>query len=189
MAKTVISTTTSYADPTDLTAYRDWRQLADLLPDNDTPLANSAAVEAHAFTIRALRTASAMIESAVFRGGRYTREDIRALLAPINEGAGPVVSVAAEYLKQLVCDLAFWVIVKRRKPDIDPAALTGVPEALGALEALRLGEAIFPFTETTEAFATDIAPFDPNVTKDTYVLEPVSRTSYRLFGVRARDLR
>lgn len=187
--KTVISTLTSFASGADLVTYRDWRVVADLLNDDDTRVANSAAVQGHATVALALKTASGQIESAVYRGGRYTRADLQRLLASFTDDEGTGARVAADMLKHLTCELAFWFLLKRRKPDIRPEMVAGIPEALEMLERFRLAEAVFPFYETVDSQGTDIAPFDSEVTKSTYVYEPLSRQSIRMFGTRARDLR
>lgn len=187
-AKTIVSSHVAFASGADLVSYRDWRHLADLLNDDDTRVASSAAVQSHAILATALKAASGMIEMAAYRGGRYTRADLQALLLGVTDPDGAGVTVASEALKKLTCDLAFWILTSRRKPDVRPMMITGVPEALAALEALRLGEAIFPFLEVTDAAQTDIAPLDGS-DKSSYVFEPLSTTARRMFGVRSRDLR
>jgi phage gp36-like protein len=179
--KTLISTSAAFATGDDLIVYRDWRHVGDLLNDDDTRPGSSDEVSGHDTVAVALKTATAEIENAVYRGNRYTRADLEHLVGDA--------SVASNMLKQLTCDLAFWILVKRRKPDALPAAVAGVQSALNTVEALRLGEAIFPFFETADSAAMDIAPFDSEQTKSTYVYEPISRTSVRMFGTRSRDLR
>lgn len=186
--KTLISSHAPFATPADLISYRDVRVLGDLVNDDDTR-ATSVQLATHPVILKALNAASAMIEIAVYRGNRYTRADLQQLQASIADADGTGITVAAEVIRQLTCDIAFWILVKRRKPDVNPRSLTGIPEALATLEGLRLGEALFPFLETVEAEQIDIAPFDDMITKSTYVLSPLSRTGYKFFGVRSRDLR
>lgn len=195
--KTVISSHAAFATADDLVEYRDWRQVADLLSDDDTRPGGGIGSKGACVAVvtdtsaggRALRAASAEIEAACYRGGRYTRADLQRLLVDITDAdGGPAKVVARELLIQLTCDIAFWILTKRKKPDADPRRVAGVLEAMAKLEALRLGEAVFPFYETTEAAHTDIAPLDPNVDKTNYRLTPLSQIGFRVFGVRGRSL-
>jgi phage gp36-like protein len=193
-SKTLISSHAAFAAGADLVEYRDWRQIGDLIRDNDTRPEDKATVIAEIDTVgsagwRALRGASAEIETACYRGGRYTRADLQGLLAVVSDADGSGLTVAGQLLVQLTCDLAYWTLAKRRYPTADPRKTSGVIEAMAKLEALRLGEAIFPFTEVGAAAVMDIAPLDPAVDKNVYRLEPLSTTAVRLFGVRSRDLR
>jgi hypothetical protein len=197
-SKLVISSHLPFATGTDLVEFRDWRHVADLLNDDDTrpggttgtKAATVAALDAvDSIGDRGTRAATAQIESACYRGNRYTRADLQRLLATVTDVDGTGYVVGKQLLVQLTCDLWFWILTKRRKPDTDPRRVAGVIEALAQLEALRVGEAIFPLYEAAEAAQAGIAPLDPNQDKTTYLLEPLSKTSARLFGVRSRSLR
>lgn len=182
VAKTLISSDTAFATAAQLVLFRDWRHLADLVNDDDTRAANSAAVQAHAVTVQALRSASGQIEAAIYRGGRYTREDIDVILDSVDS------PLAKDYLAELACNLAYWIMLKRRKPDLSPRAVSGVPEALKALIDLELGEAVLPFQEVVDASVMDYTPLDPNRGRASVNAEPLSSQAGRMFGTRSRQM-
>lgn len=187
---TVKSSHDAFAAATDLTQRVDWRHLADLLEDDDSRVASKAAVEAHALVERALRVASGQLETAVYRGGRYSRADIKAMSTAFADDDGPLgLGVCNDMIVQLVCTLALWVLVQRRRTDVNPRSVAGVPEAMLMLEALRLGEAIFPFQPVFDAGVQDYIPLDPSVTRSTYQSTPISSVASRMFGTRARSFR
>lgn len=189
--KTNISGFDSYATPADLIEYRDWRLIGDLIRDDDKRAANPAEVLASDRVQRALNTATGMIESEIFHGGRYQRADMKRLLAEIpdpddNDALG--YTMARDHLRQLTCDLAFWVLIKRRKPDAVGEKIAGVKEAIETLLRLRNGEAIFVFEEATAAGVMDYAMLDPDNSKANYESRSnfkISLGSKRLFGTRA----
>ncbi len=143
---------------------------------------------------RALKTATGMIESEIFHGGRYSRADMKRLLVEIedpDDNDEEKFTMARDLLRQITCDLAFWVLIKRRKPDVNGEKIAGVKEALEYLVRLRNGEAIFPFQETTDAGVMDYAMLDPRYTKSNYESKNPFRTSSgsrRMFGQRANGL-
>jgi hypothetical protein len=190
--KTVISAFQAFASGTDLVNYRDWRHVADLLNDDDTRVGSSAAVQSHALVLLALKTASAQIEVACYRGGRYTRDDLAALVdtvTAVDPTTGTLTTaytVSRELLRKLTCDLAFWFLVTRRKPDASPRVISGVAEAMNMLEMLKLGEEVFPFQEVVDASVMDIAPLDPTKSKTTVNTTPLTTLASRLFGNRPR---
>jgi phage gp36-like protein len=186
--KTLISAHTEFATGTDLIAYRDWRHVGDLLNDDDTRPSSSGTTAAHANVTLALRTACGQIETAMYRGGRYTRADVQALLAGVTDNDGAGYTLARDMLRKLACDLAFWILVARRKPDANPNRVAGVGEALAFLQAITLGEAVLPFQETVDASVMDIAPLDPSRSKDSVNAEPVSTQAGRMFGARSRTM-
>lgn len=171
----ITSATSAYAAATDCTALRDWRQWADYLKDDNTRHASAGAVEGDANVARALRWASAELESAVTIGNRYKPSDLTDMAAST--------TVSKELLINLVVDLAFWWVVKRRKPGIKPDQVAGVGEALDMLERLRLGERVFPFTDTQSAGLPDVVALDEETHVET-AAEPVSVRANRFFGVR-----
>jgi hypothetical protein len=163
-----------------LVVYRDWRHVADLIRDDDTRAVSQAAVVSDAVVARAMSAASGLVETACFRGGRYTTEDLQAIVAG---------NVCKEFLIQLVCDLAFWTLLKRRKPDMRPENVAGVTDALETLQRLKLGEAIFPFLESADAGDMDFTMLDPFASKSVFQAVPLDQFAYRMFGQRMRTLR
>lgn len=121
-----------YATGADMIAYRDVRNLGRLLSDTGTPIAD-AAVATNETLEKLLLAASGDVELACQRGGRYTVADLEGL-----DGA------AAEKLRELVCDLAFYKVSKRRHPDLSPEDVAGVLVAFETLKALEAGEIVFP---------------------------------------------
>jgi hypothetical protein len=192
--KTIISGFSAFATGADLVGYRDWRHVGDLLNDDDTRPANSGAVQAHANVALALKTASAQIEFSAFRGGRYTKDDLYAMLDqvtavdPVTGNSTTSYTIARDMLRKLTCDLAFWFLITRRKPDASPRSIAGVVEALNTLELLKLGEQVFPFQQNVDASKMDIAPLDPTRSKDQVNTTPLSTQAGRLFGQRSRVL-
>lgn len=179
-AKTLISATNPFATAADMVTFRDWRHIADFLNDDDTRVASSASVQGNATLLTMLRVASGEVETALYRGGRYTKDDLAAIASDVTG------TLVKDFLKELVCNLAFWKIVKRRKPDANPRAVSGVPEALETLAAMKLGEAILPFQEVTDASVMDYTPTDPNRSKSQVNSTPLSTQANRLFGSRTR---
>lgn len=180
MAKTLLSSSTAFATGADLIVYRDWRHVADLVRDDDTRLPSSTSVANDATVAKALSAASGLIETACFRGGRYTPSDLTQILSG---------TVCKEFLVSMTCDLAFWILLKRRKPDANPRNVAGVTEALDTLEKLKLGEAVFPFVEVGDAGVMDYTMLEPGATKSTASAIPLDTFAYRMFGLRTRQIR
>lgn len=169
------TTAVPYATGTDLVTKRDWRTVGDLITDNDVRPPNAAAVAASPIVADALLTASGEIESSCYYGGRYSTQDLVALT-----GAGQAL------LKQICCDLAFWILKKRRSPALTPDQVSGAMEAFEKLDKLRLGEKIFPFEETADAsLGETTVAIDPNSTTN----PPVSSLARRYFGGRSNTWR
>lgn len=197
------SSVVAYANGTDMVANRPWTHLADLLVEPSTragapsPPDSSAAVvtlldTADSVGYRALRWASAEIEAAVTCGGRYKPEDLRELLEvqviPTAQGGDGVTTaymVGRDLLVGLCCDLAYWWLVKRRKPGVKPKDVAGAEEALYKLQDLRTGERIFPFADTQDAGLPEVAALDSE-TNITQAATPMSVVASRFFGDRNR---
>lgn len=196
----------AYATAFDLIDYRDWRLIGDLIRDDDKRAANTVEITGtvdeegavvdppNARVQRALNTATAMIEAEIFHGGRYSRADMKALLRLVTDPdeddpeLADKYTMARDYLRQLTCDLAFWVLIKRRKPDAAGEKINGVKEALETLVRLRNGEAIFAFQEATEAGVMNYSALDPYTSQADYEARKpfrVSTNSTRMFGKRA----
>ena len=192
------SSITAYATGEDMLQSRDWRQVADLLQDPTTrtgastsPASRVAALALFttedAVGYRALRWASGQIEAAVTCGARYSPEDMLELTesqtASQAQGGGSGYTVARDLIVGLCCDLAFWWLVKRRKPGVKPDQVAGVQEALDLLERLRLGERVFPIGESQQAGLASVVPLDTE-TRVTEAAEPLSVRAGRFFGSR-----
>lgn len=181
----------SYATPSDFVEFRDWRLIGDLIRDDDRRAANVAEVLASTKVQLSLNVATGMIESEMFRGGRYSRADMKRLLAQIgdpDDGDAAKYTMARDFLRQLTCDLAFWILNKRRKPDTEADKIAGVKEALETLESLRHGEAIFPFLESVGAGVGEYAMLDPYTSQGIHKSRKPFKTSVgsnRMFGHRA----
>ncbi len=121
----------------------------------------------------ALSVASGYIEAACLAAGRYQAADLNIL-----NGQSLLL------LQRLTCDLAFWELTTRRKPN---AELTAKAEgAMVMLERLRKNEAIFSIAENQNAAVinttnTNLAQFN--------FLDLASQQSSRFFGQRAKYAR
>ncbi len=123
----------AYASIADMLKRYDVRTIGDLINDDGTA-ASSAEVLADADGIiaAALETASGEVESACFRGKRYTVTDLQGLTG--NQSA---------LLKSLVCKLAFWFLWERR-PVWDQDQYEQAKNApRGMLDRLKRGEDVF----------------------------------------------
>jgi hypothetical protein len=171
---TVLTSSTPYCTAVLFTTFHDWRHAADLLADDDTRLADEATVQANTKLEKFLMVASGVVESACLVSGRYKPADLTALT-----GATQAI------LQQLVADLAFWLMTRRRWPDTKPQDVPGAGDALELLERLRLGERIFGLQEVADAglaTTTDMAPAN-----SVYEVDRVSVQANRFFGVRRSE--
>lgn len=189
------SSFTGYCAAADLVAHRDYRQWADLVNDDNTRLADAAAVTTNASTTdgvlyRAIRWASGMIEAAVTTGNRYRPEDLLELfdlqtIPAVQGGNGSTTgyTVGRDLLVGLCVDLAYWWATKRRFPGKKPEDVSGAEEALELLERLRIGERIFPIAATQDAGLAEVTPidFETNVRDSA---DPITVRAGRFFGSR-----
>ncbi len=134
-----VSTSTPYCSNAQFMILHDYRNVADLLVDDDSRL-TQALVLASTNLTKFLSVASGEIESALLACNRYTPTDLAALTG-----------ASSDYLQQLTADLAFWRMCSRRWPEADPKDVQGASAALGALERLRKGENIFGLQEIMNA--------------------------------------
>ena len=81
MAKTVITSATSFISASEALKRLDWRTLADLCADTGTRISSAADLQTDVNFLALLADASGMIEQACYAGGRYVREDIAAARA------------------------------------------------------------------------------------------------------------
>lgn len=133
MSKTSMTSDVPYATPADLLVYHDAGKVGDYVSDEKQltkdELLNDPVVYA------ALMRASGEVEAACCRGGRYRPEDLQGLTG-----------ASREFLRGLVCDLAFFHLAKRRIPD--PQRVPGYEQAIDVLKALSTGDLVFGFVET-----------------------------------------
>lgn len=93
--------------------------------------------------IAALRSASGTFEAAASVGGRYSKEDLAAILAATNTNAQAL-------LYQIVTDLA-WAALFERRPNKDLPTPASMERSLQWLDWLSDGRRIFPFLESEAA--------------------------------------
>jgi phage gp36-like protein len=123
----------AYADPADMKKRYDHRRLGQLVKDDGTQ-ATEAALDADDNLLECIDDACGMVNSYALRGGRYTVEDLEALTG-----------VDLKFLKRLVCDLTYGLLVQRRGytgSELDSLA-PGYKTALAWLDKLAEGSLIF----------------------------------------------
>lgn len=144
MAQTPRSGADPYCSVADLFAYRDSRQVLQLILDDDTQADASDAADpeeaAGATLLAILAAASGQVEEYCLRGERYVPADLEALTGN---------SLAR--LKELTANLAFWKLSKRRWPQMRAEECAGAEEALADLKRLGDGETLFGLIETAKA--------------------------------------
>lgn len=131
----------AYASIADMLKRYDVRTIGDLINDDGTK-ANAAAVAADANGViaAALETAAGEIDSACFRGKRYTPTDLAGLTGN-----------SLALLKHLNCKIAFWLLWERR-PVWDQDQYEQAKNApRGMLDQLKRGESIFEVAAVEEA--------------------------------------
>lgn len=115
----------------------DHRRIGQLVRDDGTQ-ATAAELGSDSVLSALLTDASAMIDSALLRGGRYTLDDLQNLTGQ-----------DAALLQRLVCDLAYGLLVRRR--GYTGAELTSLApdydQAMKVLEQLANGELVFNVAE------------------------------------------
>lgn len=138
MPVTVDTSASGYATTDDLLARYDRRTVAKLASDDGQPLADTALPTAGP-VVAALLGGSGEVEAACLKGQRYRPTDLAALTGSTKE-----------YLLQLVCDLAFERLRRRRpNPGVEPAP--AFKEAREALEQLATGARLFGTIQHEEA--------------------------------------
>jgi phage gp36-like protein len=166
---TAVSTPTSYASAADLVAAHDWRKLADWASDTGVALAGSAAVQTDAVVAAALLRASGIVEMHCYRGGKYTPTMLSALTG-----------ASAAALKGLVCDLACYLLARRRVPNAE--SVPGYKEAVETLKLLSDGELVFGLQEAADAGV--MGKVDISTDEDGILNRP-TEVFKRFFGSRA----
>ena len=139
---TPISTSIPYASAALMREARDFRQLGDLVNDDNTRETTAATFDASTKVNRALMKASGMIEAAAIKGDRYSVADLQALTG------------ASKYLLEDICvELSWWCLMRRRlsgKP-LPPETLW----AFAYIDELGSGAKIFGIQEAADAGVQD----------------------------------
>lgn len=136
---TIHSSTDSYCSVNELFIRYDKRLIGRLISDTGVPVTDEFDLLNNQILRTILREASAIVESYAYKGGRYTKDDLRALYLSN--------SVGKELLVGLVASIALYLLWRRRG---DP----GVPIpneyqlAENMLRQLERGYNIFAFDET-----------------------------------------
>ena len=127
----------AYASTIDLTRRYDERRVGQLILDNGEK-ATPAQITSSAVVSEILEDASSLVDAYALRGGKYTTTDLAGLTGS-----------PQKFLKRLVCDLAYGLLVERRGFTETEARANapGYARALGLLDKLAAGELIF----TTDA--------------------------------------
>jgi phage gp36-like protein len=133
----------SYASASDMLTRYDPRPIGDLVKDDGSRASPSTLLNDPVLAA-ALQDASGLVDSATLVGGRYSPGDL-AGLAPTDN--------TTLFLKRLVCDLAYGLLISRRgysRAD-QLAQAPNYQEALALLEKLRAGELIFDIPDVINA--------------------------------------
>ncbi len=165
---TPVSSATAYATPQDLIDNCEVAKIGDWATDRGKRLTPQE-ILTDPVIAKALRKASGRVEASCLRGGHYTAAD----LAVLN-------GVSKDYLSELVCDLAAYILAKRRIPK--PEEIAGYKEAKEALLALNNGEQIFALQEVMDAGVTS-DKIDLQYDSSNQLARPTEQAG-RLFGRR-----
>lgn len=127
----------AYATAAQLLARYDSRRVAELNSDTGSPVTPSDPVSISTPVGAALYDATAMVDTAMQAGKRYTKTDLAALIADADATKGaPIVRV--------VCDIAYARLMMRRglpAAEIDRLC-PGYKDALAWIEDLRSGKTV-----------------------------------------------
>jgi hypothetical protein len=134
---TSISNANAFASPADLILRKDVRLIGDLVLDTGVR-ATSGAIASDPTVLNHLKAASGILEAACLVGDRYLPADL------VN-----LTGVSLEMLKSIVCELAFWTLTIRRRPETPMPAQT--MWAYQQIELLNNGARIFSFQEQADA--------------------------------------
>lgn len=166
-SQTPVSSEMAYADARDLLDFYDAGQIGNLGSDSRDTMTVSEILVSPIIESCLLR-ASGEVELACVAGGRYSPLDLQSLYGA-SQGA----------LKGLVCDLAFYHLTKRRRPE--PEKLAAYKEAQELLKALRDGDKIFGFQEAITA--GQMGTIDLSKDSQNRPVRP-TELAPRLFGIR-----
>lgn len=130
----------AYATPSDLVARYDARRIGDFVSDNGVRV-TEADLSLDDKVLTALESASGEVEVALMQGARYSVDDLATL-----QGS------SREFLKSLVCDIAFCRLYERRGwSDDDAAPDLTFKRSQESLARLRKGENVFNIAEHVDA--------------------------------------
>lgn len=185
MAKTLISSTSTWLPALEFLKRADPRTIADVVGDegvrpykDDEGNVNKTLLAADENLIAALRSASGQFEGAVFAGARYSKEDLDTIAASDCN--------ARAYMYDIISRICRFKAVERRL-EMDPNAQVPAwyKEAKDALEDLRNGKNIFGFAEQADAGL----PTTEFMTPDEFAeLNLTTSVAKRWFGTRGRDI-
>lgn len=165
---TPLTSSTGYCTVDEFLVYCDRRTVARLLSDENAAVDDGDLADDPKLA-SILLAASGMLEAACIAGMRYIPTDLSGLT-----GSGK------QFLKWIVSQLAHGVLVLRRPEKKQPLPV-GYEQALDYLERLRLGERIFPITETAEA---GIYNLEHREESDLQAEQLSTWRAQRLFGIR-----
>lgn len=134
----------AFATPADLLLRYDVRTLGDICSDDGIRVSETNLLTDQKVTT-ALDSATGQIMAAVLRGERYTAADLATMT-----------SESRDYLKDLTCRIAFWLLWQRKPYPDDQNRMEAKKNADEALELLRTGQHIFDIAETIEAGKPDV---------------------------------
>lgn len=145
-----VTTTTPYCSRAQFIGWYDARTVGQLLTDNDFPIAPDS-VASNPLLASFLLAASGKLETAAFRGGRYTPADLTKIAAG---SSTPGDTAASAFLSQITAGICMGMLVRRR-PDVAVPAIPQIQEAELFLGALEQGEVIFPIDTVIAAGVED----------------------------------
>jgi len=134
----------SYAEPSDLLARYDAREIGDLVADDGEQI-GAAALATDTNVLAALSDASGQIEAALVVGNRYTASALEGLTGN-----------SLALLKRITCMLAICHLMDRRPAGYGDAAEKRQEQALDYLERLRNGENVFNLSDQKDAGEVDV---------------------------------
>lgn len=123
----------------DMVKRYDARTLGDLCSDDGNQVSEQALVT-NAKMTAALSTATGHFLAAVLRAERYTRNELEALTGD-----------SKEYLKDLICQIAFWGLWRRKPYTDDQQRADAKAAADEALELMRTGAHVFDIDRQKDA--------------------------------------
>lgn len=171
---TPVSATTPYCSAEEFLVFTDFREIVEYCSDaNGQPMVNDFTddvTRTGQIALAILQSASGEIESAVLLGGRYTVDDLQALTG--NQ---------AQFLKQLVADLALWGFICRRTNPGTPMP-PKCEQAKAILNAIAQGEMIFGLQENIDAGVLQLTVETP---ADVVNRNLITFQAERMFGRRA----
>lgn len=157
----------SYATASDLVNRYDSRRIGDWVSDDGVRVAEGN-LASNAKVLTALESASGEVEVALLQGARYSAGDLEDLTG-----------TSLEYLKQIVCDIAFCRLFERRGyGDEGEAPELTFKRSQEALSRLRKGENVFNIAEHVEAGLPSMATPERVQLRNPTLMSEVARGNY-----------